>query len=298
MFTISWLAKNILALEGDELYSQYLRASYVYPLSIAMLFPPLLGGMARKKPSTIVSSAKATAAAKLFDHRAFSLDSAWASAEYEISGVKLPRKTLRTRALFADRVASSLFSQHLFHPKGGIVYLLKVPTFDLTQEEVDARKEELEPIAELVNIYMLCGQEIKEKAKYTGIDIAINMYLNYVTESGNRAADIPEESTLVKKWHRFKSAAVFQYLYLFQDQRHPIFSPPAISSNNFVQDILSMSEYSSIHRLLQLYDYVSTKLNEMFELDIPVIGLPVASFEPRDNCKYRKRLLALLKSKS
>src|SRR5260370_3756367 len=152
--TPTTLAKNILKIEGADLDSQYLRAAYVYPFSIAMLFPPPLGGIGRIKAPTIVSRAKATAAAKLFDHRAFDLDSAWANTEYELFGLKIPRKTLRTRTLFADRVARSLFSSHLFNSKDGISHLLKVPTFEITEKEFDTRKEEMVRMADLVNIYI------------------------------------------------------------------------------------------------------------------------------------------------
>jgi hypothetical protein len=74
-----------------------------------------------------------------------------------------------------------------------------------------------------------------------------------------------------------------------------LFLPPAVDSENFVREILSMSEFSGLIKLLQLYDYVSNNLNEMFAYKIPVIGLPAASFELKDNPKYRDKFLALLK---
>ena len=158
--------------------SQCLRTPYVYQrFSISLLFPPPAGGTSKLKASIIVYAAKIAAAARLFDDRVFKLDSAWDTAEHGIivDGITHLRKTLRTRALFADRESpASLFRNHLFHPRRGISYLLGVPTFELNEEDFETRKNEMERMAELVNIYMICAEEIKERSRTNGIDVVIN----------------------------------------------------------------------------------------------------------------------------
>jgi hypothetical protein len=293
MFSLNILAHKILEIEGDDLDSRYLRAVHVYPLAISLLFPPPLGGINNLNPSTIVSSAKTTAAAKLFDYRAFNLDSAWNNTEYEQSGLKVARKTLRPKALFADRVAQSLFRNHLFHKRRGISYLLDIPIFELNEEDFETRKYEMETMAELVNIYMICTSEIQERSKTNGIDIVINLYLDHSSEMGDDK--VIGEKTLSNNWKRLKSAAIFHYLYKFQDYLHPIFSPPAVHSAAFAELIIAMSERQSLLALLQAYDHVSSKLNEMFGLDIPFTGVPATSVKLRDNSRHRDKFLKHLK---
>jgi hypothetical protein len=216
MFTIKALAHEILKIDGDDLDSKYLRAAYVYPFSIAILFPPPFGGINNLKAPAIVWRAKTTAAARLFDYRAFNLDSAWNDTEYELHGLTLPRKNLRTRAIFADRVAQSLFRKHLFHPKCGISYLLQMSTFDITDAMFENRKDEMEVMADIVNIYMLCAPEIKKRSRYNGLNIVLNLYLDYITNYDNYGELINEEApdgtTIAKNWDRFKPAAIFHYL--------------------------------------------------------------------------------------
>ena len=299
MLTIKTLAREILKIDGDDLDSNYLRAAYVYPFSIAILFPPPFVGIGTLKASTIVWRAKTTAAARLFDYRTFNLDSAWNDTEYELRGLKLPRKTLHTRALFADRVARSLFCRHLFHPKRGISRLLETSTFDITENMFDNRRDEMEILADLVNIYMLCAPEIKKRSKYNGLNIALSLYLDYITTYDNYdeliTEEAPDQTTIAKNWERLKPAAIFHYLHKCQNQLHPVFSPPSVNSENFAQEMVSLSEPGSLLKLMQYYDYVSNILNDMFELEMPVIGLPAASFELQGNAVQRDKFLALLK---
>ena len=296
MYTLKKMAKDVLSIEGDEFDSQFLRAPYVYKLSISLLFPPPQGGTSKLEASKILYVAKITAAARLFDYRAFNLDSAWGTAEHGIviDGITHLGKTLRTRALFADRVASSLFRNHLFHPRRGISYLREIPTFELTEEDFETRKSEMETMAELVNIYMLCAREIKERSRTNGIDVVINLYLDSNSEMGND--EVMGEKTLSNNWTRLNRAAVFHYLHKFEDySSHPIFSPPAVGSTNFAEVVLTMSDRQSILELLQAYDYVSNKLNSMFELGLPITGVPSTSVELRDNSKHRDQFLKHLK---
>ena len=148
-------------------------------------------------------------------------------------------------------------------------------------------------MAELVNIYMLCAGEIKERSRTNGIDVVINLYLDSNSEIGNN--EVMGEKTLSNNWTRLNRAAVFHYLVKFEGYSHPIFSPPAVGSTNFAEVLLEMSDRQSIYELLQAYDYVYNKLNSMFELGLPITGVPSTSVELRDNSKHRDKFLKHLK---
>jgi hypothetical protein len=287
MYTIKKTALNVLGIAGDDERSQYRRGVCVYAFSISLLFPPPLGGLTNISASKIVSAARTIAAARLFDYRVFNLDSAWNISETEVSGLKIPRKTLRPRAAFQDDIVRSLFS-NLFNPKGGITSLLRTVDFDFVEGQFDKRIEEMDAMADLINIYMLCAPEIKRRSRSNGLDIVIKLYQDCLeAETGER--------TLANNWRRLKTAAIFHYLYKYQDRAHPVFSTPSAKLDDFVQKVLTMSEFSSFLKLCQSHDYVSAQLNDLFSLSLPVISSPPPSLELRGNPDYRDKLLALLK---
>ena len=132
-------------------------------------------------------------------------------------------------------------------------------------------------------------KEIRERYRYNGISIVINLYLDYNNLlSGDRS--------LENKRKQFKKVAVFHYLRRFCDHTHPIFSPPSLDDDNFVEKLLQMAETNRMKPLLQAHNFISGRLNEAFELGLPVLGrVPGVSFEPHKNLAYRNRLLELLK---
>jgi hypothetical protein len=151
------MALNVLQVAGDDDRSQYRRAVHVYAFSIALLFPPPTGGNDNIKVSTILSAAKTIAAARLFDYRVFNLDSAWNISESEVGGIKIPRKTLRATAGFKDVIIRSLFINYLFNRKHWITNLLNNNiNFDIVEEQFEKRTEDMDAMADIINIYMLC----------------------------------------------------------------------------------------------------------------------------------------------
>ena len=217
------------------------------------------------------------------------LDATQRGINVQVNGIPHLRKTLRPRALFADRVANWLFR----HTRRGLSYLLEIPTFDLNEEDFAIRRSEMETMADIVNIYMICAAELKELSKSTGIDIVINLHLDRSSEIGDD--EVVDEKTLSNNWKRLNRTAVFHYLYKWQEYNHPIFSPPAVTARDFAQMILAMSERQSLLELLQAYDHVSNSLNEMFGLDLPLTGVPSTRVELLDNSKYRVNYLKHLK---
>src|ERR1700677_137543 len=187
MSTVERMALNVLQVPGDDDRSQYRRAVQVYAFSIALLFPPPTGGNDNIKVSTILSAAKTIAAARLFDHRVFNLDSAWGTSESEVGGIKIPRKTLRPTAAFRDEIVRSLFMRYLFNSKRGITKLLDNIDFGVVEEQFEKRIEDMDAMADIINIYMLCTSEIKKRSQSNGISIVINLYLDHLNiETGDR----------------------------------------------------------------------------------------------------------------
>ena len=270
MSTLQRTASDVLRTDGDDFRSQYLRAIYVYSFSIALLFPPPFGGVKDLSASTIVSTARTIAAARLFDYRIFNLASAWNTSEREVIGIKLPRKTLRPKAAFQDEIVRSIFSNKLFDRKRGISHLLGILDFNVIEEQFDKRIEEMDALADIVNIYMLCTPEIEKFSHSNGLDVVIRLYLECISaETGDR--------TLANNWRRLKAAAIFHYLYKYQSFAHRLFSPPMVQYDEFPQIILAMSGRESIIKLVQAHDYVSTQLNNVFTLDLRNYPLPLAT---------------------
>jgi hypothetical protein len=302
VYSVQKAALDLYRIDGDELHDQYLRAMYGYAFSISLLFPPPTGGIPNLSASQIVSAARTMAAARLFDYRAFNLDNVWDTSERETYGMKSTHKTLRVKALFEDRVARTLFSRIFFnprqgisfprngviYPKHGISYLLEIHSFDMIEKEFEKRIEEIDTMSELIRIYVLCAPEIKKRSKVNGIDIVIRLYLDYSKkETGDR--------TLANNWRRLKRAAVFRYLYNYQEYETKLFDPPSFQSDDLEQKILDIPRQQSISELIRANDYIASHLNSDFHLGLPVIDVPPSNCKLRDDPEYRKRLLALLK---
>src|SRR5271170_1977920 len=261
MYTVKRIALNVLKTTGDDERSKYRRAVHAYAFSIALLFPPPTGGSNNIKASSILSGAKAIAAARLFDYRIFNLDLASRTFGRDVNGMKIPRKVLQPKLAFQDIIVKSLFRDNLFNPRRGLSNLFDVLDFTTIEERFERRTEEMISMADVINIYMLCGPEIKTRSRSNGFDVVTNLYLS------SMQADTGDQ-TLANNWKSLKSAAVFQYLYRYQARSHLLFAPPSLHSSQFSEQLLAMSDYGSISELIGAHDYVSVKLNNDFGLDL------------------------------
>lgn len=281
------MALNVLQATGDDERSQYRRAVHVYAFSIALLFPPPTGAMANIKTSTILSAAKAIAAVRLFDYRVLNLDVAWRVFERDLNGMKIPQRSLQPKLAFQDPIVRSLFRDHLFNPRRGLSSLFQVLDFTPIEEHFEKRTEEMIAIADIINIYILCGPEIKKRSHYNGFDVVTNLYLSSMNiDTGER--------TLANNWKSLKAAAVFQYVLRYQIKELTLLTPPSITSSTFAEQILSMANHESVSKLIEIHDYVASKLNNEFDLNLPVIDTPPLTLDIRLDQDYRHQLLRLL----
>jgi hypothetical protein len=189
--------------------------------------------------------------------------------------------------------------------------LLDHPHFASVEQHFDKRIEEMDAMADIVNIYVLCEPEIRQRARSNGLDIVINLYLDYLRETEGSSLStmnetpvekpeerddrIVSERTLANNWKRLKPAAIFHYLHIYQSNTNPVFSVPSAYSDDFAIKILEMSDKDSVNELVKANDYISNRLNHAFELDLPIIDAPPPKCELRVDQTYRKKLLKLLK---
>jgi hypothetical protein len=203
-----------------------------------------------------------------------------------------------------------LFRKNLFDPMQGITKLLYFIDYEVVEESFEKRIEEMDAMADIINIYVLCEREIRRHSRSNGVDVVINLYLDYLWEQtcssmpteGTRHSNLGEEKdngipsarTLANNWRRLKPAAVFHYLHKCQGRMHPVFSPPLVRSADFAEDILALSEFQSIKELILAHDYISSRLNDVFGLDLPVVDTPPPSLKLDDDAEYKQKLLKLL----
>jgi hypothetical protein len=287
MYTIKRTALSALQITGEDELSKYRRSIHAYTLSIFILFPPPRGGVLGITPSAIASAARTIAATRLFDHRLLGSDLAWRTSERDVGGIKIPRKALQPKLAFQDTIARSLFRDYLFHPRRGLSNLLEITDFTTIEEQFSKRTEKMISIADVINIYILCADEIKKRSHHNGFDVVTKLYLSSTnSETGDR--------TLANDWKDLKSAAVFQYVLRYQIKDFCFISPPRVNSNQFVEQLLSMANLEAISKLIQAHDYISSKLNHDFNLDLPVIDKPTLNFDLHLDQEYRRKLLKLL----
>ena len=159
--------------------------------------------------------------------------------------------------------------------------------FTPIEEHFEKRTEEMIAIADIINIYILCGPEIKKRSHYNGLDVVTNLYLSSMNiDTGER--------TLANNWKSLKAAAVFQYVLRYQIKELTLLTPPSITSSTFAEQILSMANHESVSKLIEIHDYVASKLNKEFDLNLPVIDTPPLTLDIHLDQDYRHQLLRLL----
>lgn len=225
------IASDVLKIAGDDLESQYLRSICMYAFSISLLYPPPEGGLPNLKASKIVSVARTIAAARLFDYRAFGLYNVRLKTPLQIGDIRIPRMGLRSKDLFQDPIAMLLFRRNLFHPRRGITSLLSPVNsensvaFEIVEKGFKKRIDEMDAMADIINIYFLCEPEIRKRSRSNGIDVVVNLYLKALPDK-ETDDNTPSARTLENNWKRLKPAAIFHYLHNYQGRNHSVFSTP------------------------------------------------------------------------